>query len=70
MRAIGRGQNFSEIRINREKGEINEDTDYNSNSWIGVTVHGARPDNGAAADAGANESAADYCAGKREENAS
>ena len=59
------------MRINREKGEINEDTDNNSNNCIGVTVHGARPDNGATtADAGANESAADYGAGEREENAS
>jgi len=65
---MSEGPNFSETRINREKGEINEDTDTNSN--IGVTAHGARSASGATTDARADEGTADDSAGEREEDAS
>ena len=63
---------FLGCELIRRKGN-HEDTDSNSNNCIGITVHGVRPDNGAAratdAGAGADEGNTN-CAGEREKDAS
>jgi hypothetical protein len=68
---LSTGPKFLGIRSTKGERKNYENRDNDSNNCDGITVYGARPDNGGAAtDAGADEGHADYCSGEGEENAS
>ena len=64
------GQKFSGYEVHRDERKNYEDRDNYSDSGVGVTVYGVRPnDGGATTDARADERNANYCASEGQEDA-